>query len=525
MASSLSEEEFHRMQLQLLDLRTTNYELDGKCRKQEREIGFLKEKEEMLEKEVQKCNKILNKSKKAKELELLIQENNTLQGKLQSQEEDFRLQNQTLIQELSNLVTSNENLEKQIKSIEDGKALDTDQKSLANTGLEDEVRRLTAQNMALQKNFTNCQEKYEKQIGNLREQLNSNAVHDQDSNDENLNITTENGDLGDGGDLGKFVETQDGEAAESSTLFEENRSIEDYVRELNDLKLSLDTEEEEKKILKDKLVSTEKTFEDRISNLEEELQKTLEKLKKKQESYINLQEEKEKLFGDYNKRIEELQAARDRDQKYYNDQINKLKQDMENNKKEQLDLKASFDHRKIELESKMDSMEKQLNAASIVGNQHLQEQTSKYHLRIDELQKQLTLLTQQRDNLSVQLQELQKANADTLEQLHAAQQERDSQIQSLQEVSKVAEKRKALLDEMAIKYQNESDKHKQNIKQMEDSHQTKLVNLHSQLDQETQKTVDFEKAEANYEECAVEVEVLEEKRWWWNVDYRTRRSP
>ena len=43
----------------------------------------------------------INKSKKAKEVELLLQENETLQMKLHSQEDDFRLQNETLMQELS----------------------------------------------------------------------------------------------------------------------------------------------------------------------------------------------------------------------------------------------------------------------------------------------------------------------------------------------------------------------------------------------------------------------------------------
>ena len=45
----------------------------------------------------------MNKSKKAKEFDLLIQENENLQRRLQSQEEDFRLQNGTLMQELSNV--------------------------------------------------------------------------------------------------------------------------------------------------------------------------------------------------------------------------------------------------------------------------------------------------------------------------------------------------------------------------------------------------------------------------------------
>ena len=43
----------------------------------------------------------INKSKKAKEVEILLQENETLQLKLYSQEDDFRLQNETLMQELS----------------------------------------------------------------------------------------------------------------------------------------------------------------------------------------------------------------------------------------------------------------------------------------------------------------------------------------------------------------------------------------------------------------------------------------
>ena len=49
------------------------------------------------------CLQAVNKSKKAKEFDLLIQENENLQRRLQSQEEDFRLQNGTLMQELSNV--------------------------------------------------------------------------------------------------------------------------------------------------------------------------------------------------------------------------------------------------------------------------------------------------------------------------------------------------------------------------------------------------------------------------------------
>lgn len=54
-----------------------------------------------LEREYQRVQKSINRSKKAKDIDLLLNENENLQGKLEAQEDDFRLQNQTLLQELS----------------------------------------------------------------------------------------------------------------------------------------------------------------------------------------------------------------------------------------------------------------------------------------------------------------------------------------------------------------------------------------------------------------------------------------
>jgi hypothetical protein len=54
-----------------------------------------------LEREYQKVQKSINRSKKAKDIDLLLNENKNLQGKLEVQEDDFRLQNETLLRELS----------------------------------------------------------------------------------------------------------------------------------------------------------------------------------------------------------------------------------------------------------------------------------------------------------------------------------------------------------------------------------------------------------------------------------------
>ena len=60
---------------------------------------------ETIEKDNQKLQKIQEKSRKAKDVEMLFAENDMLQKRLLSQEEQFRLQNQTLMNELT-LVTS-----------------------------------------------------------------------------------------------------------------------------------------------------------------------------------------------------------------------------------------------------------------------------------------------------------------------------------------------------------------------------------------------------------------------------------
>jgi hypothetical protein len=50
--------------------------------------------------------KSISRSRKAKDIDLLLNENENLQAKLEAQEEDFRLQNHTLLQELSTVSES-----------------------------------------------------------------------------------------------------------------------------------------------------------------------------------------------------------------------------------------------------------------------------------------------------------------------------------------------------------------------------------------------------------------------------------
>ena len=89
----------------LLELKTRNYTLEDQSRKQRSALGDATAKVTVLQQELQKAKKTIEKSKKISEVQKVIVENDNLHKKILAQEEDFRLQNQTLLNELS-LVSS-----------------------------------------------------------------------------------------------------------------------------------------------------------------------------------------------------------------------------------------------------------------------------------------------------------------------------------------------------------------------------------------------------------------------------------
>ncbi|KAK3102118.1 hypothetical protein FSP39_008912 [Pinctada imbricata] len=505
MSSSLSEEEFHRMQLQLLELRTANYELDGKTKKQERDILTLNEKLESTEKDLAKAHKAIQKSKKAKEVELLIQENDQLQRKLHSQEEEFRLQNQTLMQELSSVISTNEKYEKELAELHDGNSSNSSQKGQGHSELEDECRRLQAQNNVLQKNLSVCQEKYEKQLSALTEQLRKQATQENKDGDHESNSGSPD------------MATAEAASEAPSEALSEAPSLavaEGDNNNVQELKLKLEMELEEKNILKEQLQSLENSLKEKISSLQDEVEKSSEKLKRKQESYMQLHKEKEKLFTDSNAKAEELQSARDRDQKYYTEQINKLQQEVQRLKQVLQDKESEMSRKVQEMEATMSTLKQQADAASIVENQQMKDQLVKYQQQTGQLQQQLLGLTQQRDDLGAQLEEVKKANSDTLEQLHALQVEREERIREWQEINKVAEKRKTMLDELANTYQRDNANYQEKLRQMEEEHEEEMKSLSLQIESEQKRGVELDKIRQQCEELRTQKASLEEAKGW-----------
>ena len=85
----------------MLELKTRNYTLEDQSRKQRNALGDATAKVTVLQQELSKAQKTIEKSRKITEVQKVINENDNLHKKILAQEEDFRLQNQTLLNELS----------------------------------------------------------------------------------------------------------------------------------------------------------------------------------------------------------------------------------------------------------------------------------------------------------------------------------------------------------------------------------------------------------------------------------------
>ncbi|BFZ08559.1 hypothetical protein BsWGS_11598 [Bradybaena similaris] len=497
MATSLSEGEFHRMQLQLIELRTVNYELEGKNKKLERDLLEIQEKCELLDRELGKAKQAINKSKKTKDVEALIQETDSLQRKLESQEEEFRLQNQTLMTELALLISSNEDLKREVESLKEqpGATKGDETGQLGNT---DELRRLQAENSALQKKLNVLQEKSERDSNALGEPVTQKSLHETPQLERD-----------------SLEESRDSvDQVEGTTEADLSLSMTGMSEVVNKLQLQLETEREEKLIIKGELEQKQKENKEQEAALQEELDKTIEKLKKKQESYLQLHAEKEELFKESSSKLEESQAARDRDQKYYKDQIAKLQAEIERGKKEAEEQQMTSEKQMSELRQQMIELKKQVDVSAMTTTHQLQEQASRYLADIAILRDKVQKLTKERDDLSTQLQESARVAEDAVGQMQAAQTERDTQIIAVQEISKVAEKRKALLDELAIKYQKEYDSHKDSIKQMETRHTEEVDRLQSVIHDHVKKISELSKQLPVIDELSRKVHSLEDTKGW-----------
>ncbi|KAK7884558.1 hypothetical protein WMY93_027681 [Mugilogobius chulae] len=487
LSQALSEEEFHRMQAQLLELRTQNYQLSDELRKNSAELNSLRQKHVNLEKDYVKAQKAVTKSKKAQEVEALLGENEMLQSKLHSQEEDFRLQNSTLMTELSKLCTQIEQLEQENKALKEGRetSASSSAPSTAPPTVNDELLQLHAENTSLHKKIRALQEQLDK------EQLDKDRTA-ADGETSNTNGVS---------DVTKEKEPTANHRPEGTCKSSQNFSLSCLKRlQLHrKLELSLNTEKEAQRLLREQLKSVESSKYTETSRLQEEI--LTDKLKKKQESFQRLQGEKEALYNDSRTKIDEINQRKEEDMKALNSRIQKIQTDfLSANQEHELALHTLRDqaaNQSAVSQEQVDHMLQENDAlrTSLAALEQIQTAKTQEMNLLREQQEALTnelqqkrveneSLLAQKDDLQSQLQESSFANRKLLEQLTDEGHEKDQLLRELDESKKTAEKRKSMLDDMAMQLNQEKSDHKEALSDLKLQHEKEVLAVRARYEKE-----------------------------------------
>uniref|UniRef100_A0A3Q2XCJ7 GRIP1 associated protein 1 n=1 Tax=Hippocampus comes TaxID=109280 RepID=A0A3Q2XCJ7_HIPCM len=527
MSQALSEEEFHRMQAQLLELRTHNYQLSDELRKNSAELTNLRQKNVVLERDFVKAQKALNKSKKAQEVEALLSENEMLQGKLHSQEEDFRLQNSTLMAELSKLCMQIEQLEQENRHLkaEGGDADSRPSPSATSSPADEALLRLQAENATLLKKVRALQEHCH------GEQPRSALSHgDQNATSQPDRSASANG-----------VSDIDGKGEEPATeaggVSGQQNEAQLEQTQLHELEVALNTQTEEKRLLREQLRHLEVTKQAELSKLQDELSKLSDKLRKKQESFQRLQAEKEVLYNDSRTKIEEINQRKEEELKLMNTRMQKLQSDLAAANQVTTELREKFQSSDKEHQLAVNALKDQIQTSKMQEFNLLREQQEVQAAELQQSRAEQEKLLAQRDDLDSQLQESSFANRKLLEQLTEEGQEKEKLLRELEESKKTAEKRKAMLDTMAIQLNQETSNHKEALSDLKLQHEKEVLgvraryekelrglheeknrseeDIRQQLRDEKARSKELESLQAKVQELHSQLQSMEETKGWF----------
>uniref|UniRef100_A0A8D0AMB5 GRIP1 associated protein 1 n=1 Tax=Sander lucioperca TaxID=283035 RepID=A0A8D0AMB5_SANLU len=400
---------------QLLELRTQNYQLSDDLRKNSAEI------------------------KKNSEVDALLSENEMLQGKLHSQEEDFRLQNSTLMTELSKLCTQIEQLEQENHGLKEGGAASASSvpPNPTSSPVDGEMLRLQAENSTLQ----NVEKIVAKQAA-----------------------------LGWSAALCPITHCFGPE-----------------------LEMALNTEQEEKRLLREQIHSLEFVF----------------------GSFQRLQGEKEALYNDSRTKIDEINQRKEEELKATNIRIQKLQSDVMAANQMTAELREQLQSKEREHEVALHTLKDQVANQSAVSQEQvdsilqendalrtnlaaleqiqtvktqemnlLREQQEALSVELQQRRGEQESLLAQRDDLDSQLQESSFANRKLLEQLTEEGQEKEKLLRDLEEAKKTAEKRKAMLDDMAMQLNQEKSDHKEALSDLKLQHEKEVLGVRARYEKE-----------------------------------------
>uniref|UniRef100_A0A7N8WXE9 GRIP1 associated protein 1 n=1 Tax=Mastacembelus armatus TaxID=205130 RepID=A0A7N8WXE9_9TELE len=410
-------------QAQLLELRTQNYQLSDDLRKNTTELNAVRQKSVVLERDFVKAQKV----KTSSEVDALLSENEMLQAKLHSQEEDFRLQNSTLMTELSKLCTQIEQLEQENQGLKKGgvSSVPSPPANTSSSPVDGELLRLQAENSTLQKKLKGLSEKSVEKIVAKQAALGWSAAL--------CPITHCFG---------------------------------------PELEMALNTEQEEKRLLRDNasVIAAMTNF---YITSTTSLQLLL----------VTVHFPLPILFLCRTK-IDEINQRKEEELKAVNSRVQKLQSDLAAANQVTAELREQLQTKDKEHELALHALKDQIQTVKTQEMNLLREQQEALTAELQQRRSEQESLLAQRDDLDSQLQESSFANRKLLEQLTEEGQEKERLQRELDEAKKTAEKRKAMLDDMAIQLNQEKSDHKEALSDLKLQHEKEVLGVRARYEKE-----------------------------------------
>ncbi|XP_064093648.1 GRIP1-associated protein 1-like isoform X5 [Macrobrachium nipponense] len=462
---------------QLLELREKNYSLEDALRKNKKGLVDAETRLRILEDENSRYQKVIQTSKKHSEVELMIRDNSYLRNKLRDQEEDFRLQNNTLLQELSRLVGENERYERQIKLLCGNQTIDdTPDGDHGCTDDSKEVLRLRLELTNMEKKLHESETRLQSETTTLKEKIS--ALNVQVTQLRNVlkthSIPIDEGEIN--------IGCGDGVSFKKLALHDDDGLESDMERPNETLQ----------------------QYQERTSQLQCEVERINNQLKEEQEKISSLMTDKEKLEEDLrqvNKRgdIDEIQKLL---QVAKNDLIQS-----ESSLKEKTSYCENLLKELEEANQSRESASKKLQEVEVLLSEK-EDRIKDFEEKVNALAHEKTELISQKEATNKKIDELQ-------EELARFNEELESQQNTLNEQTKLAESRKLLMDEMKEHMEEERQSHKMELEKMFNKHKEELSQtanenqqLKDNLEEISGRTKDLE---AKVEACSLEKSHLEEK--------------
>lgn len=501
MNTQLSDEDFQRLQETLLELKTRNYTLEDQARKQRSALGEATARVTVLQQELTKAKKAIEKSKKISEVQNILTENENLQRKLMSQEDEFRLQNQTLLNELTILVTANEKLEKNQANPSDAINSNTEQGTL-NEQIESLNEKI--------KVFEEEESKSARKIIELEEELS-------ELRNRELNNITDEFSLGDSGGSDRH-----------------QHDFEKKVTEIEDLKIELEGERSENKLAKqhneglkaqiNKIQEENILLKKDISNLEE-------KLKKKQTTLKEVQLEKETLIEEYNNRIKESEIENTNQLTIIKEQNQRLQTQLNNNQASLSELKENSSKEVEALKEKIRKLEEICEEFSEENFRELDAKNMCLKNEVEKIQIEKEKISIDFEKLKIDFEKLSIDYTIQNSKTEEANNLNNNLSQELETLKKVSEKRKLLIDEMAMEIQQKIDEQQQStvqynmsINQLSEQKTQEILNLELQIQGLRDQIKDLEVWPQKFQELSQKAKNLKEDKEALEIELEEKKK-